>query len=162
MSTTRLLLPIAVLAAAFGSATYADTVPAPDAAVSGAPAGSPWHGRQGFLHALRQLNLSADQKTQVRSIFAQAKPQLRALRTNLRSTHDLLAVTPPTDAGYATLLAAAQSGAAARVQVRSDIWSQIYMILTPAQQAAIPGILAAENAKRDARRAAWLQQHPAT
>jgi hypothetical protein len=84
------------------------------------------------------------------------------LRTNLRSTHELLAATAPTDAGYPTLLAAAQSGAAALVQLRSDIWSQIYPILTPAQQAAIPGILAADNTKRDARRAAWRLAHPAS
>jgi len=162
MNTIRLLLPAAVLAAAMSCAAHADTTPAAAAAASGVPAAHAWHGRHGGIgHVLRQLNLSADQKAQVQSIFAQAKPQLRALRTNLRSTHDLLSATAPTDAGYATLLAAAQSGAAARVQLRSDVWSQIYAILTPAQQAAIPGILAAEHAKRDARRAAWQQQHPA-
>lgn len=162
MNTIRLLLPVAVLAATMSCMAHADTTPAAAVAASGAPAVQAWHGRHGGMSdMLGQLNLSADQKTQVQSIFAQAKPQLQALRANTRSTNDLLLATAPTDAGYATLLAAAQSGAAARVQLRSDVWSQIYAILTPAQQAAIPGIVAAEHAKRDARRAAWQQQHPA-
>ncbi len=67
-------------------------------------------------------------------------------------------VTPPTDPTYAGQLAFAKSNAAEQIQLMSDLWSQIYAKLTPDQRAQIPGIVATERTKRDARRDSWRQQ----
>ena len=126
----------------------------PEAAAS--PAADVHHGRHAGAHRLlAKLNLSADQWTQVRSIYAQSRTRARSLAATARANRSALAVTPPTDhPAYDSLVAAAKDNAVARQQLRSDIWSQIYAVLTPAQQQAIPGIVAAEQAAREARRAA--------
>ncbi len=49
--------------------------------------------------------------------------------------------------------------AAARVQQASDLRTQIYAVLSAEQQAQIPGIVAANQAARAARIAAWRAQH---
>ena len=162
MRHVRQILPATLVAAMFATAAYAESPPPVDVATAPA-AGAHFHGRQGgFGHVLRQLNLTPEQKTQVQSIFAQAKPQLQALRSNSRANREQLATVSPNDPGYAALVATEQSAAAARVKMRTDLWGQVYAVLTPAQQAAIPGIVAAEKAKWAARRAAWQQQHSAS
>ena len=162
MSYVRHILPAALVATMFTAAAYADN-PAPAETATGPSVGGHVHGRQaGFGHMLRQLNLTPEQQTQIQSIFAQAKPQLQALHSSSRSNPEQLATVSPNDPGYAALVASEQSAAAARVKMRADLWGQIYAILTPAQQAAIPGIVAAEKAKWATRRAAWQQQHTAS
>ena len=162
MNFARHLLPAAVLVATLTTVTYAETPAPASAAVGDAAAAHRWHGRHGaFQHVLRELNLTPDQKAQIQSIFAQAKPQMQALRSGSRSNRELLATTPPTDPGYAALVATEQSSAAARVKLRTDLWGQIYAVLTPAQQAAIPGIVATQKAKWEARKAA-SEQHSAS
>jgi periplasmic protein CpxP/Spy len=116
-----------------------------------------WHGHHHgpagrFMHVLKQLNLSAEQKTQIKSIFETAKPQFQALGANMRSSAETLASMAPTDSGYPALLAAAKTNAAARIQQMSDVKAQIYAVLSKAQQEQIPQILAADKAK-------WQQRH---
>lgn len=57
------------------------------------------------------------------------------------------------------LVQTAKSNAAARVQLHADLWTQICGVLTPAQQARIPGILAAEKSARAAHEAVWKAHH---
>jgi Spy/CpxP family protein refolding chaperone len=121
--------------------------------------GGPGGPDGGFHRVLDQLDLSAEQKTQIHSIFDQAKPQMQAARESGRANRDQLDVTPPTDAAYAGLLTFAKSNAAEQIQLMSDLWTQVYAKLTPDQRARIPGIVAAERTERDARRASWKQQH---
>jgi hypothetical protein len=68
-----------------------------------------------------------------------------------RANREQLDITPPTDPGYAGLVAFAKSNAAEQIQLTSDLWAQVYAKLTPDQRARIPGIVAAERSKRDAR-----------
>ena len=165
MSAIRTILPAVVLTAALGVAAYVHATTTDTAA--GTVAGHPWAGHHGhhggfdggFRHALGQLSLSADQKTQVESIYAQARPQLRSSRAASRATRELLASMAPTDPNYAATLATAKANAASHVQMESDVRSQIYAVLTPAQQAQIPGIIAAARSAREARKAAWQVQH---
>jgi Spy/CpxP family protein refolding chaperone len=121
--------------------------------------GGPGGPDRGFHRMLDQLDLTADQKTQVHAIFDQAKPQLQAAHETGRANRDQLEVTPPTDPAYAGLLASAKSNAAEQIQLMSDLWTQVYAKLTPDQRARIPGIVAAERTERDARRASWQKQH---
>ena len=116
-------------------------------------------GPDGTFHrVLDQLDLTAQQKTQVRTLFDQAKPQLQAVHESGRANREQLVVTPPTDPAYSGQLAFAKSNAAEQIQLMSDLWSQIYAVLTPDQRAQIPGIFATERSKRDAGRASWRHQ----
>ena len=158
MTALRHIVPGLVLALTFSVGAQADTV-----ATGAPPAARHWHGGHrhgGLRHMLMQLNLSTDQQAQVRSILAQTKPQFQALMVSSRANREALATTAPTDhPAYDTLLATSKANAASRLQLRSDVWAQVYAVLTPAQQAQIPGIVAAEKAARDARRAAWHSEH---
>jgi protein CpxP len=168
VSKLRSIIPVLSLAAAVGGAfAYANAAtPAASDTTIGAAA-NPWagkrhHGHSEFRHVLHQLNLTADQQTQIRSVFAQAKPQLQTLAANIRQNRDALAATAPTDPAYPNLLATANANAAARIQAANNIKTQIYAILTPAQVAQIPGIVAADQAARAARIAAWRAAHTPT
>jgi periplasmic protein CpxP/Spy len=154
------------LAAALGAAVA--TAATQPATPSDSPSNVPmrhdghhgWGGPDaGFHRVLDKLDLTADQKTQIRAIFEKAKPQMQAVHESGRANRDQLEVTPPTDAAYAGLLAFAKSNAAEQIQLMSDLWTQVYAKLTPDQRARIPGIVAAERTERDARRASWRKQH---
>ncbi len=161
MAASRHVVPGIALALCVGGAAFADT-PAIDTAPAATAAAPGWHGhrRGGLRQVLAKLNLTADQQAQVKSILAQAKPQFQALMASGRATHEALSTTAPTDhPAYDSLLAASKANAASRLQLRSDVWAQVYTVLTPAQQAEVPVFVAAQKAARDARRAAWRNAH---
>jgi periplasmic protein CpxP/Spy len=111
------------------------------------------HGPAGrFMHALKQLNLSAEQQTQIKSILAASKQQFQSLGAGMRSNADAMAAMSPTDPGYPALLATAKTNAVQRIQLMSDVKAQIFAVLTPAQQEQIPQIIAADRAK-------WQPRH---
>jgi Spy/CpxP family protein refolding chaperone len=114
----------------------------------------------GPMHVLHKLNLTAEQKTQVKSIMEQARAQSKTVMASERANHEALASTPPTDSNYPALLATAKTNAANRTQRMSELWEQVYGVLTPAQKAQIPTLLAAEKQQMEARRAAWQASHP--
>ncbi|HEX4152988.1 MAG TPA: Spy/CpxP family protein refolding chaperone [Steroidobacteraceae bacterium] len=132
-------------------------------AATGAP--GPWHGhghhghRGGMFFVLHKLNLTPEQKTQIKAIFAEQKSQYQALRASVKANHQALATTPPTDPNYATLLQTAEKNATTRIELMSQTWTAIYGKLTPQQQQAIPGIVAAAQQAREAREAEWKAQH---
>jgi protein CpxP len=148
-----------------GAAAYADSAaPAAPSGAANGPASHRWHaghrrGSSEFRRVLRQLNVTPEQQTQIKAIFTQARPQMQALRTSLRSNHEALAATSPNDPSYPALLAAEKANGITRIQAASDLKTQIYAVLTPAQQAQIPVILAADRAARDARIAARRAQN---
>jgi Spy/CpxP family protein refolding chaperone len=153
MNRTRTIV-IAALAAAglAGVAVHAATSTDTPSLTSG---GHRWHGHgpgRHFMHVLKQLNLTPEQQTQVKSIFAAAKPQFKELGANTRSNAEAMAGMSPTDSGYPALLAAAKANAAARIQQMSDVKAQIFAVLTKAQQEMIPQIIAADKAKWQQRR----------
>jgi Spy/CpxP family protein refolding chaperone len=162
-SLRPLLRPIScalILAASVAAGSYADA-PATSGAATATPGGHHWrhHGQFGPMHVLHKLNLTAEQKTQVKSIVEQARAQAKTAMTSERANHESLASTAPTDANYPSLLAAAKSNAANRIQRMSEVWEQVYAVLTPAQKAQIPAILAAEKQQMEARKAAWQASH---
>ena len=161
MKVLRLTLSAVALAAAGGFAGQACAASTAPSAFTTPPAGGTtpthaWHGghRGGIGRALlAELNLTADQQALVKSIYAQAKPQLQALATSSRTTRDALLATSPTDAGYGELLATAEANAQKRVALRAQIWGQIYStVLTSSQQAQIPALIAAIEAARAAHK----------
>ncbi|HEY4872800.1 MAG TPA: Spy/CpxP family protein refolding chaperone [Steroidobacteraceae bacterium] len=104
------------------------------------------------MHVLKQLNLSAEQQTQIKSIFASAHSQFKEMGASMRSNHEALEATAPTDAGYPALLATEKANAAKRIEQMSAVKTQIYAVLTPAQIKQIPTVIAADKAR-------WQQRH---
>jgi Spy/CpxP family protein refolding chaperone len=99
-----------------------------------------------FMRVLRQLNLTADQKTMVHAIYEEALPQMESLGKSTRDNMAQLMTTAPSDPGYAALVSAAKDNAAAHIQLISETQSHIYAVLTPEQQAKIPEVVAAMKA----------------
>ena len=133
--------------------TGAMAQPAPDAPPAGFHHGMRRGGDDAALRplraALRQLELTDAQKQSVRSILESAREQARSER--LAAPTDLVALGNPADANYAAAVAAAKARADARIQQMSEVQQQLYSLLTPAQQANLPALLADLQQKRPAR-----------
>jgi Spy/CpxP family protein refolding chaperone len=157
----RKILPLSLLlTAALGCSALVFAAPQ-----DGAPAGGAgdWHGghhgHHGAFMALKKLNLTDDQKAQVKQIFqqgfAQLKPQMQAVRQQ-RAAFEALT---PDAAGYqqaAASLAQAEAGLTqARVTQSATTRAQVYNILTSSQKAQ----LATQKAERQQRMQQWKQQH---
>ncbi|MGO9513987.1 MAG: Spy/CpxP family protein refolding chaperone [Steroidobacteraceae bacterium] len=164
MFTLRQVVPALCLATSLsGLAVYAATT-TPTADSAGAPQ---WHhghrgGGMGAMgYALHKLNLTADQKAQIKTILAGEKSQFEALRASAKENRHALATTPTTDANYPALIETAQHNAATRITLMSETWKQVYEgVLTKEQQQQIPGIVAAAEAARESKIADWKAQHP--
>ena len=164
MNRRRSTLSVLLLTATLGAAATVSATS--DPATTSSPSARQHHERHDgpggeFHQVLDQLDLSADQKQKIQAIFTQAKPQLQALGQAGRANREQLAITPPTDPSYAGMVAVAKTNAADHIQLMSDLWKQAYVTLTPAQQARIPGIVAAERAKWDERKADWKRNRAA-
>ena len=115
--------------------------------------GGGMHGRGpagGMLQVLRELNLSDMQKQQVHALLGTAREQWQAQSPS--AVNDLPALGNPGDPNHAAAVQAAQTRAAQRIQHWSDVEQQIYGILTPAQQAQLPQLLAQWQSQALARR----------
>ncbi len=155
MNRLRTMLSVACLAT-LGGVITASAATAP-ATPNSPPMRQGWHeGRggpgDGIHQILDQLDLTAEQTERMQAIFTEAKPQMQAVRESGRANRDQLVTTPPTDPGYAGLIASAKANAAEKIQLMSDLWVQVYAKLTPDQRARIPGIVAAQRADRDQHR----------
>src|SRR5271169_5771159 len=111
MNPSRILLPALLLAAKFTVPTYAGNAPDatnPQDATTAPAASSPKSGgqfnhRAAFMHLMHELDLSADQKTQIKSIVTQGKPQREAAMAAAQANREALAATAPTDPKFAAL-----------------------------------------------------------
>jgi Spy/CpxP family protein refolding chaperone len=164
MVTLRKVVPALCLATSLaGIAAYAQTA-ATTAPATTTPGAHEWHHGHhggGMFFVLHELNLTAEQKTQIKGIVAGEKSQYEALHTSAKANHEALATTPPTDPGYPALIQTEQTNSAARIKLQHETWAAIYSnVLTKAQQQAIPGVVAAAQQARQARMAAWKAQHP--
>jgi periplasmic protein CpxP/Spy len=133
--------------------------PPPPSAQASTPAAAQMHGRMHgrvhehpFMRILQQLDLTAEQKAKIRSIYSAARPQMESLGKSTRENMQTLMATAPSDASYAALVESAKANALAHIKLISDTQAQIYAVLTPEQQAKIPGVVAAEKAKWEAAR----------
>ena len=122
-----------------------------------------WHGARGampvriLLRATRELNLSSSQQQQIRALLMQARSARPAGR--LAQNADFTVLGNPGDPGYASAMQSLKSAADQRLDAQSALAQSIYNVLTPDQQKALPGVLSELQAKVQARRAAWRQQH---
>jgi len=163
-----------VLFAAAVATIGAGAVGTASAQTSSAPAssapGAAQHGRHGHHHfggqfvgtllrATKQLNLTAQQQSQIKTILEEAHPKHQA---GTQPEHPAMtSVGNPADAGYASAVQSAQANATTRIQKETALQAQIYGVLNSTQKSQLPTVLAAMQAKEQARHAQWAAQHPA-
>jgi Spy/CpxP family protein refolding chaperone len=109
------------------------------------------------LRATRQLNLTAAQKTQIKTIMDNAHQQAKA--NMAEHTPDMSVLGDPSNPGYSAAIQQMKTSAANRIQQESDVQSQIVNVLTPEQKAKLPTVLASMQTKHEAHRAAAGEQH---
>ena len=162
-----LVLTVASIGGAAGVAYAQSTAPATTTTTT-APAhgGHMWHRHHGggflvgmTLHATKQLNLTADQQASIKTILTTARAQAKAAHASGQAPVDMAVLANPGDPNYATALQSAKTLAATRIQNESELQSQIYSVLTAAQKAQLPAVLATLKAQAQQRRAVWEQRH---
>lgn len=113
--------------------------------------------RDGFMAALRQLDLSAEQQQSIRSLMQNARQQAKANASG--QSVDRSALENPGDPNYAAAVSNAETTATKRIQQESYLKSQIYNLLTADQKAKLPQVLADMKAQAEQRRTEWQQKH---
>jgi len=147
------LLGAAALLAAAASVSIATA--ADEAATAAGPHAWRHHHDAGRL--LAKLDLSAEQQAAVKSIMANAGPQMKGLHQEIRANSLQLLKTQPNDPNYANVVAqVTQANGALHAQMitqREAVRAQVFKVLTPEQQTQ----LAALQAQRQARMQAHMQ-----
>ena len=109
-----------------------------------------------LLRATRQLNLSAQQQSDIKTILSNAR------HGHQPGTQPPLTVLGnPSDPGFAAAVQGAASAASNRIQNESVVAGQIYAVLNTTQRQELPTVLASIQSKEQARRAAWAARHAA-
>ena len=93
-----------------------------------------------FMHALRKLGLTRQQRSQVRELLHASREEGKMEKFPAAPTWQALA--NPGDPHHAEAVQAAQVRAAGRIQRRSELEGKIYALLTSEQKATLPTILA--------------------
>jgi periplasmic protein CpxP/Spy len=157
-----LLAAGALVAAAAGMsiAAAADTAPATAAPPAAGPHG--WHHhRHGAWHLLSKLNLTPEQQASVKTIMANAGPQLKSIHQEMRANSLKLRQTQPTDANYAAVVAqVTQANGSLHSQMitqKEAVRAQVFKVLTPAQQTQLVALQAQMRVQMQARMEARLQ-----
>jgi Spy/CpxP family protein refolding chaperone len=172
MKSNRNLLAVSVLAAGalLAAATGISIATAADEATTAAP-GAPgthsWHhGHHGAFHLLSKLNLSAQQQASVKTIMANAGPQMKSIHQEMRANSVKLHQTQPNDPNYASVVAqVTQANGSLHSQMltqKESVRAQIFKVLTPEQQTQLVALQAQMSAQMQARRGAGWGARGAT
>jgi periplasmic protein CpxP/Spy len=148
MKSIRILLAGTLLAAGaiLAAATSISIASAADEAATAPPAMGPhgWHHGAGHLYA--QLNLTAEQKAQIKTIMSGAGPQLKGIHQQMHANSLKLRQTQPNDPNYPNVVAeVSQANASLHSQMitmHEDVRAQVFKILTPAQQTQLAALQA--------------------
>ena len=165
MKSNRNLLAGILLAAGALATTAAgiSTATAADEATTAAPTAPGPHGwhhhHRDTFRMLSKLNLSTEQKASVKTIMANAGPQMQSIHQEMRANSLKLSQTQPTDANYPSVVAqVTQANGSLHSQMitqREAVRAQIFKVLTPAQQTQLAALKAQMQARMQARQAAW-------
>ena len=150
-------------AASISIATAADEPAAAPPAAPATPGPHGWHHHHGAGHLLSKLNLSAEQQASIKTIMANAAPQMKSIHQEMRGNSLKLSQTQPTDANYQSVVSqVTQANGSLHSQMitqREAVRAQIFKVLTPAQQTQLAALKAQMQAQMQARmqagRAAW-------
>ena len=115
------------------------------AAVPVAWAHSGHHGGGPMVYALKQVGLSDEQKQSIHQVMEKNKPALQSLHKSQHELRRQFLALDPNAADYSTTVGTIGQQAAAlatqRVQLMATIKTQVYAVLTPAQQTQLTTIL---------------------
>jgi protein CpxP len=155
-------------AAAVSSAMGISIATAADEATPAAPAAPgphAWHHHHGAGNLLATLNLSAEQQAAVKTIMANAGPQMKSLHQEMRANSLKLRQTQPNDPNYANVVAqVTQANGALHSQLitqKEAVRAQVFKVLTPAQQTQLAALQAQRQARIQARMQARMQAREA-
>jgi periplasmic protein CpxP/Spy len=165
MKSNRILLvgtllaagALVTAAASISIATAADeTTTAPPAA----PGPHGWHHHHhGAFHLLSKLNLSAEQQASIKTIMANAAPQMKSIHQEMRANSLKLSQTQPTAANYSSVVSqVTQANGSLHSQMitqREAVRAQVFKVLTTAQQTQLAALQAQIQARMQAGRGAW-------
>lgn len=163
MKSNRKLLAGTVLAAGalLTAAAGISIATAADEATSATPAAPGPHGwhHRGAGQLLSKLDLSAEQQASVKTIMANAGPQMKGIHQEMRANSLKLRQTQPNDPNYASVVAqVTQANGALHSQMitqREAMRAQIFKVLTPAQQTQLAALQAQMQARMQARGAGF-------
>jgi Spy/CpxP family protein refolding chaperone len=155
-----------LLTAAAGiSIAIAADAPAPAAPAAPGPHGAWHHHRHHGGMMLSKLNLTPEQQASVKTIMANAGPQMKSIFQEMHANSQKLHATQPTDANYAAVVSqVTQANGSLHSQMitqREAVRAQIYKILTPEQRTQLVALQAQMKANMQARRAAWAAKRGA-
>ena len=160
MKSNRNLLAGSLLAAgglwaAAASLSIATAAEEATTAAAPAPGGHAWHHHHGFGNLLAKLNLSAEQQASVKSIMANAGPQMKSIHQEMRANSLKLRQTQPNDPNYANVVAqVTQANGSLHSQMitqKEAVRAQVFKVLTPAQQTQLAALQAQMQAQVQAR-----------
>lgn len=116
----------------------------------------PRHGRHGMM--MKDLNLTADQKTKVKAIHEKYATQFKATRANSKPDVDAMkaARARGDSAGMRAARAKLQADRGPSMQVHQQEMSEVRGILTPAQQTRFDAAQAKWKANEGKRDGAWM------
>jgi protein CpxP len=160
-----LLAAGALLAAATGISV---ATAAEEATTAAPPAPGPhaWHHHHGDGHLLAKLNLSAEQHASVKTIMANAGPQMKNIHQEMRANSLRLRQTQPDDPNYANVVAqVTQANGSLHSQMitqREAVRAQIFKVLTPAQQTQLVALQTQRHAQMQARMQTRMQSGQGT
>jgi Spy/CpxP family protein refolding chaperone len=110
----------------------------------------------GFGRALKELNLSDDQKKSVQDIFTAARPEFDSMRQSMHTMVESLGNTMPDDPNYAAVVEQAtrdsQQLAASMVKQASDLKTRLYGVLNADQKARLPAVIKQMQAEHASHR----------
>jgi protein CpxP len=174
MKSNRKLLAGSILAAGalLTAAAGISIAAAADATTPAAPAAQGPHGGWHHHHhhhgegmMLSKLNLTPEQQASVKTIMANAGPQMKSIFQEMHANSLKLRQTQPTDANYAAVVSqVTQANGSLHSQMitqREAVRAQIFKVLTPAQQTQLATLQAQMQANMQARHAAWAAKRGA-
>jgi periplasmic protein CpxP/Spy len=147
LSAGAVLTAAAGMSAASAADEAATAPPAPTE-----PQGHGWHHHRGPWHLLGKLGLSAAQKEQIKGIMTAAGPQMKSLHEQMHANMQKLQQTQPTDPNYTSIASQVSqthgSLSAQAMTQRAEIRSQVFKVLTPAQQTQLTALEAQMRAHK--------------
>ena len=151
-SIRNLLAGTALAAAALVTAgTGISIATAADDATTTPPPGPPGFHHHGPGHLLSQLNLTAEQKAQVKTIMTNAGPQMKSIHEQMHANSQKLRQMQPTDSNYTNMVAeVSQANGTLHAQMttqKAEVRASIFKILTPAQQTQLTALEAQMQAR---------------
>ena len=157
MNSIRIRLLVAALAVLVG------TIVAKSQTAEDAPPPPPMHGHEFGMGAptgffARQLNLTDDQKTQMKAVFEKERPTLKPLHEQERQIDQQLHqyAEGTFDQAKVQILAAQKAQVQTQLTIaETRIHNEMYQLLTPEQQTQLKQL----EADREARMQQRMQEH---